>query len=287
MTTEDFPYPLVSTDWLTTRLADPDLRIVDGSWRMPGNPPAITDHQQRRIPGAVYFDLDLIADRSTTLPHMLTTPALFAEAAGALGIGADDRVIVYDDQGIFSAARVWWTFRAFGHEKVSVLDGGLPQWLREGRDVVSGREAPAARAYGEARTPVLSRTAAQVRDFLTRPAGVVLDARPAARFRGEAPEPRPGLRRGHMPGAVNLPHGALLTDSGMMRPLSDLARLFHDRDVHAGTDVILSCGSGVTAAVLALALERLGHRRHALYDGSWSEWGALTNDPALFPAATE
>jgi thiosulfate/3-mercaptopyruvate sulfurtransferase len=267
-------------------LSDPLLRVVDGSWRMPGNPPAILDHETRRIPGAVFFDLDAIADKTTRLPHMLPPTDEFARAVGALGISRDSRVVVYDDQGIFSAARVWWTFRAMGHRDVSALDGGLPKWLKEGRPTEKGRAAPAAVLYAPATSPRLARTAVEVREFLSTGAGVVLDARPAARFSGAAAEPRPNLRRGHMPGAVNLPHALLLTETGELKSLDALAKLFRERGVHTDTEVVASCGSGVTAAVIALALERLGHRRCALYDGSWAEWGAETNDPALFPATT-
>ncbi len=284
--TEEFPYPLVLTDWLAARIAEPDLKIVDASWRMPGNPPARPEHEKRRIPGAVFFDLDAIADRTTSLPHMLPPPEDFAEAVGALGIRATDRVVVYDDTGLFSAARVWWTFRAMGHEDVSVLDGGLPKWLMENRPTETGPAAPKTVAYTARAPKPIARSAAEVRELLNDRAGVVLDARPAPRFDGEAAEPRPGLRRGHMPGAVSLPHSLLIDPSGALRPLHELARLFRDRGVHADTEIITSCGSGVTAAVLSLALERLGHRRHALYDGSWAEWGAEANDPALFPVVT-
>lgn len=288
MTTRDdeFPYPLATTDWLAARLSDSDVKIVDASWRMPGNPPARLDHEKRRIPGAVFFDLDAVADRSTPLPHMLPPADEFAMAVGAMGIAEDDAVIVYDDAGLFSAARVWWTFRAMGHERVSVLDGGLPKWLAEKRAVETGLAAPEPAQYSATSPRRLARSADEVRAFLRNSAGVLLDARPSLRFSGEAAEPRPGLRRGRMPGAVNLPHSLLVSGTGELKPLHELARIFHDRNVHAETDVITSCGSGVTAAALALALERLGHRRHALYDGAWTEWGAETNDPDLFPVIT-
>lgn len=288
MTTRDdeFPYPLATTDWLAAHLFDDDIKIVDASWRMPGNPPARLDHEKRRIPGAAFFDIDEVADRSTGLPHMHPTADEFAKAAGAMGISQKDRVIIYDDAGIFSAARAWWTFHAMGHETVAVLDGGLPKWLAEKRPIETGAAAPKSVPYSVGAPKRLARSANDVRAFLKKSAGVVLDARPAARFAGEAPEPRPGLRRGHMPGAVSFPHSLLIAETGEMKPLHELAKLFHDRGVHAETDVITTCGSGVTAAVLALALERLGHRRHALYDGSWTEWGAETNDLDLFPVTT-
>lgn len=278
-----FPYPLVTTDWLAANLGAGDLKIVDASWRMPGAPPAIDDHRRQHIPDAVFFDLDAIADKTTTLPHMLPAPHEFAAAVGALGIGSNDRVIVYDDAGIFSAARVWWTFRAMGHEKVSVLDGGLPKWLRERRPLEQGVATPADQAYGEATPRPISRTADELRGFLAGRKGRVLDARPAARFYGEAAEPRPGLRRGRMPGATNIPHGSLMSGSGELKPAPELEALFQAAGVDTQTDVITTCGSGVTAAALSLALEVIGHRRHALYDGSWAEWGRETNDESRFP----
>ncbi len=286
ISSDDFPYPLVSTDWLADALNAPNVKVVDASWRMPGIPPARLDHEKRRIPGAVFFDIDEIADHSTSLPHMLPPVETFADAVGSLGIGASDRIIVYDDAGLFSAARVWWTFRTLGHERVSVLDGGLPKWRRENRPMAAGKATVEPVAYQIAQLRGYSRSADDVLGMLKNGGGIVLDARPAPRFLGEAAEPRQGLRSGHMPGAVNLPHGLLLTDEGALRPLHELARLFHDRGVHAETHVITSCGSGVTAAVLSLALERLGHRSHGLYDGSWTEWGAASNDPDRFPVET-
>lgn len=284
---EEFPYPLATAAWLAGELGPGDLKVIDASWRMPGNPPAIEDHKKRRIPGAVFFDLDAIADKSLNLPHMLPSADEFARAMGALGISESDRVVVYDDAGVFSAARVWWTFRAMGHGSVAVLDGGLPKWLREGRPVESGEASPKPARYRVKATRPIVRNAGEVRAFLDRKEGVVLDARPPARFSGEAAEPRPGLRSGHMPGAVNLPYSLLLTATGEFKSLKELATLFHDRDVHAETAVIATCGSGVTAAALSLALERLGHRAHAVYDGSWAEWGDQANDPALFPVVAD
>ncbi len=282
----EFPYPLVTTEWLADRLDASDIKIVDASWRMPGAGSAIDDHQKRRLPRAVFFDLDEIADHDTTLPHMLPPAEKFAAAVGRLGISETDSVIVYDDVGVFSAARVWWTFRAMGHPTVSVLDGGLPKWSREGRSLETGMASPAPVQYAASPAEFLARNARNVRNFLARSAGIVLDARPSPRFLGAVDEPRPNLRRGHMPDAVSLPHSLLISEAGELRPLDQLAKLFRDRDVHADTEVITTCGSGVTAAVLSLALERLGHRRHALYDGSWTEWGAASNDPALFPVVT-
>lgn len=281
-----FPYPLASTDWLAANLNAGGLRVVDASWRMPGNPPARHDHLQRRIPGAVFFDLDEIADCATDLPHMLPEPEAFAAEVGALGIAAQDRVIVYDDIGVFSAARVWWTFRAMGHDDVSVLDGGLPKWLREGRPADTGEAQPSPVDYSIKSSRALGRSHNDVRRAIEGRSPVILDARPAARFAGEAPEPRPGLRRGHMPGAKSLPHSTLLSADGTMSPVEDLNRFFFARGVGPETPVIATCGSGVTAAVIALALERIGHRRHGLYDGAWTEWGREENDPQVFEVVT-
>jgi thiosulfate/3-mercaptopyruvate sulfurtransferase len=279
----EFPYPLVTTDWLGRELGAADLKIVDASWRMPGNPPAYEDYLNRRIGDAVFFDLDAVADKTVSLPHMLPAPDEFARAMGALGVSDEDRVVVYDDAGIFSAARVWWTFRAMGHDRVSVLDGGLRKWIGEGRPVTAGAAKPTPAHYDIRNTRPLARGKDDVRSALADDRTVVLDARPAARFSGEAKEPRAGLRSGHMPGAQNLPFGLLLTEGGELKPFNELAALFREREVHGDTPVIASCGSGVTAAVIALALERLGHSAHAVYDGSWTEWGDLSNDPALYP----
>jgi thiosulfate/3-mercaptopyruvate sulfurtransferase len=278
-----FPYPLVSTEWLAANLHAPDLRVVDASWRMPGNQPARSDFEARHIPGAVFFDLDEIADHSSSLPHMLPSPGDFAAGAGALGIADQDRIVVYDDAGIFSAARVWWTFRAFGHDKVSVLDGGLPKWLAEGRAVAVGETKPAKTLYSVSAIRKAARSHDDIRAALSDGSALIIDARPAARFRGEAAEPRPGLHRGRMPGARNLPHANVLTPDGAMRPPDELRALFAAQGYLGDPPVITTCGSGVTAAVLALALERIGATKVGLYDGSWAEWGRVTNDPSRFP----
>lgn len=281
-----FPYPLVTTDWLEANIAGAGVRIVDASWRMPGNPAAINDHRQRRIPGAVFFDLDQIADHDTDLPHMLPEPDAFAAAVENLGITANDRVVVYDDAGIFSAARVWWTFRAMGHHSVSVLDGGLRKWLREDRPTQSGEAATLPASYASSSLRALQCIDEDVRRALSDKSAIVLDARPAARFSGEAPEPRKSLRSGHMRGAKSLPHSTLLSDDGTMLPPDALHGRFSALGVTRDTRVISTCGSGVSAAVIALALESIGHERHRLYDGSWAEWGRESNDPQRFDVVT-
>ncbi len=278
--------PLVSTEWLADYLGASDLKIIDGSWRMPGAGDARDNYDAQHIPGAVFFDIDAIADKSTDLPHMLPPASQFEEAAGALGIAAHDRVVVYDEKGIFSAARVWWTFSAMGHETVAVLDGGLPKWLREGRPVTRDPAIPVRTIYNARPQPELCAVADDVRAALAE--GVrVLDARPAERFIGAVGEPRPGLRSGHMPGAANVPFTSLLTPDGALKSTADLTRIFAESGVNPGSRVITSCGSGVTAAVLSLALEVIGARRHALYDGSWAEWGKEENDDDLFPVVVD
>lgn len=277
--------PLVSTEWLAAHLDDADVKIVDGSWRMPGQGAAIETYNAQHIPGAVFFDIDAIADQRTHLPHMLPSPSQFAQAMEDLGISDQDRVVVYDEKGLFSAARVWWTFRAMGHETVAVLDGGLPRWRAEGRPVTAEKTIPIQMIYTPRPQPGLVADAAAVREAL-KGAKTVIDARSAERFAGKAADPRPGVRAGHMPGARNTPFLSLL-DGDALKPVADLSAIFTDAGITPETPVITSCGSGVTAAVLSLALELTGSRSHALYDGSWSEWGEETNDDAIFPVVAD
>lgn len=282
----NLPSPLVETAWLARHLGEPDIAVVDASWRLPGQGHAREDYDRRHIPGAVFFDIDEISDRSTSLPHMLPSPEDFARAVEALGISSGDRVVVYDDAGLFSAARAWWTFRVMGHEAVAVLNGGLPKWIAEGR-VLTDAPTRARRGAFQARLrPELVRDAAAVRAALADGSALVLDARPPGRFEGRDPEPRPGLRRGHMPGARNLPASEIVNADGTVKPPEALAALFEARGATPDRPVITSCGSGVTAAILSLALARLGREAHGLYDGSWAEWGAADNDPALFPVVS-
>jgi len=277
--------PLVSTQWLADHLGDHDVKIIDGSWRMPGQGAAIENYNAQHIPGAVFFDIDAIADTNTHLPHMLPSPEEFAHAVGALGVSTDDRIMVYDEKGLFSAARVWWTFRAMGHKEVAVLDGGLPRWLAEGHAVTAETPAPKQAVYTPRPQVALVADAKAVRDALSG-ARTVIDARSAERFAGKAPDPRPGVRAGHMPGARNVPFLSLL-EGDALKPAAELSSIFTHAGIAAETPVITSCGSGVTAAVLSLALELTGSRSHALYDGSWSEWGEETHDNDLFPVVTD
>lgn len=268
---------LISTDDLARDLGAPDLRIVDASWHLDGRD-ARAEFEQVRIPGAVFFDLDAVSDHTSDLPHMLPTAAAFAEVVGALGISATDRIVVYDTVGLFSAARVWWTFRLMGARDVRVLDGGLPRWRAEARATETGPASPVARTHFEpAERPGAVADMATVLAALSGDAQIV-DARPAPRFNGEAAEPRAGLRSGHMPGALNLPFKALLDDTGRLLPTTDLRARFAEAGVTFDRPIITSCGSGVTAAILTLALAELGEDS-ALYDGAWAEWGGRTETP--------
>jgi thiosulfate/3-mercaptopyruvate sulfurtransferase len=271
---------LVSTDWLAAHLRDADLRVLDGSWHMPQakrDPRA--EFRVAHVPGAVFFDIDGIADHSTPLPHMLPTADAFADAVGALGVGSGDRVVVYDTRGVVSAARVWWTFRAFGHEAVAVLDGGLPKWKAEGRPIESGETKPARRVLRATRQPALVRDIDAMRANLGTRREQVLDARSAGRFAATEAEPRAGLRGGHIPGSLNLPSDTLMRADGTLLPAAELRKRFEAAGIQFDRPVTTTCGSGITASVLAFALHLLGHPRVAVYDGSWTEWGGRTDTP--------
>ncbi len=272
--------PVVTTEWLAKHLREPDVRVVDGTWHMPqAKRNARAEFDAAHIPGAVFFDIDTIADRATTLPHMLPSAAEFGAAVGALGIGNGHRVVVYDVRGVVSAARVWWTFRAFGHDAVTVLDGGLKKWRAEGRPVESGAPAPSRRAFTARRRPELVRDVEAMRANVAGRTTQVLDARSAGRFAGTEPEPRAGLRGGHIPGSLNLPYETLYRPDGTLKPPDELRGAITAAGVDLARPVVTSCGSGVTASVLALALYLVGRRDVAVYDGSWSEWGSRSDTP--------
>ena len=267
---------LISTDELAADLGDPGLRIVDASWHLDGRD-ARADFEQAHIPGAVFFDLDAVSDGDSALPHMMPTAEPFGAAVGALGIGTDDRIVVYDTAGLFSAARVWWMLRIMGARDVRVLDGGLPLWRSQGYAVQAGPAAPGPAHFDARLATTAVATLDDVRDALDQGLQIV-DARGAARFQGQAAEPRPGVRSGHMPGALNLPFGQLLNADGTMKRGPALSQAFADAGVDVERSVITTCGSGVTAAILTLGLAELGHASR-LYDGSWSEWGGRADTP--------
>jgi thiosulfate/3-mercaptopyruvate sulfurtransferase len=272
--------PLVTTDWLAANLGRRTVRPVDGSWHMPQlKRDARAEFARAHIPGAAFFDIDAIADTASPLPHMLPSARKFAESVGALGIGDRDVVVVYDTRGVISAARVWWTFRAFGHARVAVLDGGLPKWQAEGRPVETGVPAPKPRRFTARLHRSLVRDLAQMRANLASRREQVLDARSHGRFIGTEPEPRPGLRGGHIPGSLNLPYDQLYRKDGTLLSPDDLQRLFEAAGLDPAKPVVTTCGSGVTAAVLALGLHLLGHEKVAVYDGSWTEWGGRNDTP--------
>jgi thiosulfate/3-mercaptopyruvate sulfurtransferase len=279
MSTDTF----VTTDWLQTRLGDPNLAIIDGSWYLPA---AGRDPKQEflagHIPGAIYFDIDAVADRSTDLPHMLLGPEEFGRQVGALGIGDGMSIVVYDEAGLFSAPRVWWEFITMGAPDVRILDGGGRKWRAEGRPLESGEAAPTPRTFTPRFHPELVRGFDQVQEALA--AGQqVADARPAGRFAGREPEPRPNLKSGHMPGAFSLPSSDLVTD-GRLKPAGELRAIFDEAGMALESPVITSCGSGVTAALLMLALRRAGAQDVAVYDGSWAEWAARAEDEIVSEA---
>ncbi len=273
--------PLVSCAWLAERLDAPDIRIVDATWFLPTdtrNGKAL--FAERRVPGAIFFDLDEIADTDSALPHMLPSPEKFAARMRKLGIGDGMRVVVYDAQGLFSAARVWWTFRVMGHEDVCVLDGGFPAWEAGGFPIETDPPAPRGERHFTARYRAdLVRDLRDMRAAVAGGAVQILDARPKDRFNGTAPEPRPGLKSGHMPGARNIPTSALVGPAGFMRSHAELEQTFADLGADAGQAAVCTCGSGVTAAIIALALARLGRWDASIYDGAWAEWGALADTP--------
>lgn len=270
----DDPRTVVSTEWLADHLNDPDLRVIDASWYLPAmGRDARAEYAAGHIPGARFFDIDEISDQRSDLPHMAPPVEKFISRMRAMGIGDGHQVVIYDGMGLFSAPRVWWTFRLMGKMDVAVLDGGLPKWVAEGRPLedmppmLRDRHITVQRQAGMVKDVTQVAKASKLGDH------AIVDARPAPRFRGEEPEPRPGLRAGHIPGARNVPFGQVLAADGTLKSAEDLRAVFEGAGVDLSKPVITTCGSGVTAAVLSLALERMGHRNHALYDGSWAEWG--------------
>ena len=275
------PDALVTTEWLAQHLGAPDLRIVDGSFTLPGvTPTAQQLYAQRHIPGAVFFDIDEIADAASPLPHMLPSPEKFALRMRKLGLGDGHKIVIYDSMGLNSAARPWWMLRVFDHRDVAVLDGGLPKWLAERRPGTDDPPAPRERHFTARLNTLLVRDKGQMLENLTSRREQVIDARSRARFAGSVEEPRPGLRRGHIPGSLNLPYDEL-TDAKArtLLPAESLAQRFAAAGLERGKPVVATCGSGVTACALAFGLHLLGWPDAAVYDGSWAEWGLPGDTP--------
>ena len=277
-TTDD---PLVSTDWLAARIDDPGVRIIDASFKLPGVLPLPKDdYLAAHLPGAVFFDVDHIADPNDKRPHMYPDAAQFARDVAALGISNGDTVVAYDSGGWVAAPRAWWMLLSFGHANVKVLDGGLKKWLREGRPTHSGKVTPKPAKFQARLDPGYLRSQQQLVGNLETGAEQLIDARPRPRFEGSVAEPRPGLRGGHIPGSRNVPYAELFdAETGAMKPLEQLRRIFNGAGVDLTKPIVTTCGSGVSALVLTLALYRLGVRGSALYDGSWAEWGLPDGPP--------
>ncbi|MFT4014176.1 MAG: 3-mercaptopyruvate sulfurtransferase [Paracoccus sp. (in: a-proteobacteria)] len=273
--TADDPRTLVSTAWLAAHLNDPDLRVIDATWFLEPGRDARAEYEAAHIPRARFFDLDAISDQRSGLPHMAPPPEMFVSRLRAMGIGDGHQVVIYDNSPVRSAARVWWTFRLMGKTDVAVLDGGLAKWQAEGRPVEDMPPVLRDRHITVQRQAGLVRDVTQVAAASKLGSHQIIDARGEPRFRGEVPEPRPGLRAGHIPGARNLPFGRLFEADGTMKSPDALRAEFQAAGVDLSRPAITTCGSGVTAAILFLALDRVGHRDHSLYDGSWAEWGSF------------
>ena len=272
---------ILATEWLAAKLGTPGIRVVDGSWYLPGSGRnAATEYAAGHIPGAVFFDIDASSDPSTPLPHMLPTAERFAERMASLGLSDSDHIVVYDGSGVnLSAPRVWWTFRTFGHDRVSVLDGGTAKWRREHRPIEQGVVTLPPGRFTARLDRAAVRDLASVRANIHQPVEQLVDTRSAGRFAGVEPEPRPGLRGGHVPGSVNLPFTDLVRADGTILPPEELRRRLAEAGIDLARPVVATCGSGTSACALVLSLYLVGHSQTAVYDGAWAEWGARADTP--------
>ena len=266
---------IVETDWLAQHLEAPDLIIFDASWHLPtSGRDAKAEYLAEHVPGALFFDIDDLSDEKSSLPHMLPSTIKFASRMKKIGVGDGMRIVVYDTYGLFSAARVWWTLRAMGHQDVAVLNGGLKKWKAEGRPLEDGPPLPRTpRHWTALQNNELVRDLYDMKSYVEKKNMQIVDARPAVRFEGTEPEPRAGLRLGHIPGSKNIPSASIVNADGTLKAKDELAKIFADAGIDPSDPVVATCGSGVTAAMLALALAVLGQTNAAVYDGAWAEWG--------------
>ena len=277
------PQAIVSTEWLSKNINDPDLVILDGTYHLPtANRNASKEFPSKHIKGAFFFDIDDIADADNTLPHMLPSDKVFSEKVGALGINNKKRVIVYDVYGMQSAARTWWMFRFFGHDNVAVLDGGLPKWIKDGYEISSSPVSSSSTTFKCNRRPDLVKNLGDIKNIIKENNEQIVDARSSGRFNGTEPEPRAGMRSGHMPGAISLPFTAFLNpDDKTYFSADKINQVVNSLNIDLKKPITTTCGSGVTACALSLGLFLIGKTDVAVYDGSWSEWGALTDTPII------
>ncbi len=272
---------LVDTAWVEAHLDDPNVRILDGSWHLPATGrDGFAEYTASHIPGAVHFDINAVSDKTSPLPHMLPTPEAFATAVGAMGISNQHRVVVYDADGLFSAPRVWWMFRVFGHDNVALMSGGFRKWSGEGRPVTADPSLPVPVDFTAIFNAHMVRSIEQIARFVEDESEIVLDARAADRFAGSSPEARTGVDPGHIPGSRNLPYGRIVdSESGMFADAETLAEVFEAADLDNGKPIATTCGSGVSACILGLGLHLMGNDNWSVYDGSWTEWGGRDDTP--------